>query len=131
MQESRETSRSGYQIIGVGLEPITNIDAFQEAMERVCEDAFTAIFQAQDAGTLKWKRSGISFDDLVTEAVIKNGRGESVVVPIILFTDVCCESASTFGFLTIGSKIDAPCRNTADPRVKRLFEQITGRAWKA
>lgn len=131
MQESRETPRSGYQIVGAGLEKITNLDAFQEAMEKVCEDAFAAIFQAQDAGMLKWKRAGNSFDDLITEAVIKNGRSEDVVVPVILFTDISCESAITFGFLTIGSKIDAPCRNTADPRVKRLFEQITGKTWKA
>lgn len=116
---------NGIQLLGNGLETITNPGKFREAMNKVSEAAFAVVFQAQDEGRLQWKRVGEDLTDLVAEAVVKNGRGEEITVPVILFTSV-----SDYGFkdayLMLGSRCNAPCRNTADPRVQRLYTQVTG-----
>ena len=123
---------NGNQLLGNGLEIITNHDEFHEAMNKVSETAFAAVFQAQDEGRLKWRRAGDDLTDLVTEAVVKDGRGEDIVIPVILFTSFSVEAHDDGfkdGYLMLGSKRDAPCRNTDDPRVQRLYTQLTGKPW--
>lgn len=124
----RESSLSGNQLLGEGLETITNPDKFREAMMRVCEAAFTAIFQAQDDGKLQWRRSGNNLTDLVAEVTVKNGRDEDIVIPAILFISAGDEGFRT-GYLMLGSRRNAPCRNTADLRVQRLYTQVTEKPW--
>lgn len=119
---------TGNQLLGNGLETIANPDKFREAMNKVSEAAFVAVFKAQDEGSLKWKRAGDDLTDLVTEAVVKDGRGEDVTVPVILFTSVTNERFMD-GYLMLGSRRNAPCRNTADPRVQRLYTQVTNKQW--
>ena len=119
---------NGNQLIGTGLETITNPDKFREAMNKVSEAAFATVFQAQDEGRLQWKRAGDDLSDLVTEVTVRNGSGEEVTVPVILFTSVTDEG-SKYGYLMLGSRRNAPCRNTADPRVQRLYMQVTEKAW--
>ena len=119
---------NGNQLLGSGLEAITNPDKFREVMNKVSEAAFAAVFQAQDEGKLRWRRAGDDLTDLVTEAVVKDGRGEEVTVPVILFISVT-EDGFRDGYLMLGSKRNAPCRNTADPRVQRLYAQVTGKSW--
>ncbi len=119
---------NGNQLLGNGLETITNPDKFREAMNKVSEVAFATVFQAQDEERLKWRRAGDDLTDLVTEAVVKDGRGEDVTVPVILFTSVTDEGFKD-GYLMLGSRQNAPCRNTADPRVQRLYTQVTEKPW--
>ena len=119
---------NGNQLLGSGLETITNPDKFREAMNKVSETAFATVFQAQDEGRLKWKRAGDDLTDLVTEVAVKDGRGEEITVPVILFTSVTDEGFRD-GYLMLGSRRNAPCRNTADPRVQRLYTQVTEKPW--
>lgn len=122
-------SRNGDQLLGDGLEIITNSDKFREAMDKVSKAAFAAVFKAQDEGRLQWKRAGEDFADLVTEAVVRNGRGEEITVPVIFFTTVTDDTGFRDGYLVLGSRRNAPCRNTADLRVQNLYTQVTGKAW--
>ena len=119
---------NGDQLLGRGLEAIINPDEFQEAMSRVSKAAFAAVFQAQDEGKLQWRHAGDDLSDLVTEVVVKGGRGEEIAVPVIFFISVTDEGFVD-GYLMLGSKCSAPCRNTLDPRVKRLYTQVTGKQW--
>ena len=121
---------NGIQLIGAGLETITNPDKFREAMNKVSEAAFATVFQAQDEGRLQWKRAGDDLSDLVTEVTVRNGRNEEIAVPVILFTSVTDEGLKD-GYLMLGSRRNAPCRNTADPRVQRLYTQVTEKAWSS
>ena len=119
---------NGNQLLGNGLETITNPDKFREAMSKVSEAAFVAVFQVQDEGKLKWRRAGDDLTDLVTEAIVKDGRGQDVTVTVILFTGVTDDGFKD-GFLMLGSRRNAPCRNTVDPRVQRLYTQVTEKPW--
>lgn len=121
-------SRSGNQIIGEGLEKIINPDKFREAMHRVSEAAFKAVFQAQDAGSLRWKREGANLTDLATTITIRNGRGDDITIPVIFFEDTT-DDGYKYGYLMLGSKRDAPCHNILDLRVKRLYSQVTKKRW--
>ena len=120
---------TGNQLLGNGLETITNPGKFREAMDRVSEAAFADIFRAQDEGKLKWRRSGDNLIDLVTEAVVKDGRGGEIRVPVILFTSVDCDNGFRTGFLVLGSRHNAPSNSTDDPRVQRLYTQVTEEPW--
>lgn len=119
---------NGNRLLGNGLETITNPDKFREAMNKVSEAAFATVFQAQDEGGLKWRRAGDDLSDLVTEAVLKDGRGEEITVPVILFISVTDDGFKD-GYLMLGSRRNAPCRNTVDPRVQRLYTQVTEKQW--
>jgi hypothetical protein len=119
---------SGNQLLTNGLETVTNPDKFRETMNKVSEAAFAAVFQAQDEGKLKWERAGDNLTDLVTEVTVKDNRGEDVTMPVIFFTKAT-DDGFVDGYLMLGSKHNAPCRNTADPRVKRLYTQVTEKPW--
>lgn len=120
--------RTGNQLLGGGLEAITMHDKFREAMSRVCDAAFAEVFKAQDEGSLAWKRAGDCMADLVTEVVVKDGRGEEVTIQVILFTSSSDDGFKT-AYLMLGGRHDAPCRNTADPRVRHLYTKLTGKPW--
>jgi hypothetical protein len=124
-------SQNGNRLIGAGLEHVLNPDEFREAMSKVSEAAFAAVFKAQDEGKLQWKRDGDDLSDLVTEALVKNGHGEGIIVPVVLFTTISGDDGSKDGYLMLGSKHNSPCRNTADSRVKRLYTQVTKKEWAA
>jgi hypothetical protein len=126
MQQAQTTS--GFQVLCNGLETITNSDKFREAMERTLEAAFMTVFQAQDEGKLKWRRVGDGLRDMVTEAVVKDGRGENVTVLVTLYTTADDEGFKNT-YLALGNRPDAPSHSTGDPRVKRLYEQLTGEPW--
>lgn len=117
-----------YGILGSGLEFITNEEDFTRAMKEVTDGAFATIFQAQNDGRLQWRRSGITMKDLVTEVTVKNGRNEDVNILVIFFTSVSWEGFDG-GYLMLGDKHNAPCKNTADPRVRNLYKQLTGKTW--
>ena len=119
---------NGNQLLGNGLETIINTDKFLEAMNKVSEAAFARVFQAQDEGKLKWRRTGDYLTDLCTEVFVKDGRDEEIVIPVILFISITYEGPR-YGYLMLGSKRNAPCRNTADPRVQRLYTQVTEKPW--
>ena len=119
---------NGNQLLGNGLETITDPDKFRETMDTVSESAFATVFQAQDAGKLQWKCTGEDLTDLITEVAIKDGCGEEITVPVILFTSVTDEGFKN-GYLVLGSRSNAPCRNTADVRVQRLYTQVTEKPW--
>ncbi len=124
-------TKSPYLTFVRGLESITNNDAFNKATSKVFEDAFVAIFEAQDAGKLQWKRTGEDLRDFTAEAVVKNARGEELTVPIFLFTGFD-ENAIRGIYLTLVERGgNAPCRNDMDSRVQKLFTQLTGKSWGA
>jgi hypothetical protein len=117
--------KSGHQILGEGLESILNADAFREAMDRIANNAYDKVFAAHAAGGLTWKRTGRELQDFVTEITVQNGRGEPVTITVTLFTSYL-EHSGRSAYLMLGGKTEAPCRNSADPRVKSLIEQLTG-----
>jgi len=119
---------NGTQLLGNGLETITNTDKFREAMNKVCETAFAVVFHTQDEGKLKWRRTGEDMNDFITELPVKNGRGEEIIIPVFLLTIITNEGFK-HGFLMLGSTNNAPCRNTMDPRVQRLYTQVTEKPW--
>ncbi len=122
------TTKNIYEILGSGLEFITNEEDFTRAMKKVTDDAFATIFQAQNDGQLKWRRSGITMKDLVTDVTVKNGRDEDVRIPVVFFTNVSSEGFDG-GYLMLEDKYSGLCRNTADQRVRNLYQQLTGKTW--
>lgn len=119
----------GNGLLAEGLEDILNPGKFSDAFKKVCDEAFAAIFRAQDEGKLKWKREGTGSFQLRTSAKVKNGKGKEITVPVFLYMVESFAEDGSGAYLTIGNDRGSPCRNQYDHRVLRMYEQITGDSW--
>ncbi len=119
------------EILLTGLETITNNDEFNGASGRVLEDAFNAIFEAQNLGKLQWRRSGGELRDFTTEAVIKNAKGEEILISVYLYVSFDGDGFRGAYLTLVERGGTAPCRNNYDQRVQKLFFQLTGETWTA
>lgn len=114
------------QFLLQGLESVTNEAEFRKASNKVFEDAFTVVFEAQKKGTLRWIRSGPTLKDWQAEATVKNAQGKEITIPIYLFIKYDGDGGGG-PFLTLGERGEnAPCRNYYEAEVNKLFTSVTG-----
>jgi len=125
-----EIPKNGKQFFLDGLETILNQEQFDKARTAVEEEAFDRVFDNQDKGKLVWKRVGEDLEDFTSELAVKNSKGEEIVVPVYFYFSVDSEGFRS-AYLTLVSKKDSYCRNDYDHRVKRLYEQITGKVFRS
>ena len=127
--KSEETeTMNGNQLLGNGLETITNPDRFREAMDKVSEAAFCNGLPGTRRRETEVAALGMTWPILSPKQSSRTAAVRIATVPVILFTSMTDEGFKD-GYLMLGSRRNAPCRNTADSRVQRLYTQVTEKPW--